>query len=211
MMMTSITTTTKSSTTILRENNNPFAFIGDIFNPKQAEEAVAVPQYEPVTIDNDFRVAGLFLVVGGLFDFIPYLQVSLGPILTVLGLLFLVQGFLVTFQFNENNELELLSGGKKEVGENKIVGGANVWSCDTIVNYDFFPPIGSSPIGPILVYFKETQTPSEKWNEGPGASANNPEKIASGVAVPGQVHFFPAVCNAEQICEEFEKRQCGKL
>jgi hypothetical protein len=32
------------------------------------------------------------------------------------------------------------------------------------VNYDYFP----SKEFPILVYFKETQTPEEKWGEGPG-------------------------------------------
>jgi len=190
--------------------------LGDILNPnKKAEEAAAaaaaVPQYAPVTIENDFRVAGLFLVVGGLCDVIPYLQVSVGPVLTALGVLFLVQSVRITFQFNDQNELELVSGGANEVGENRIVGGANVWSCESIVNYAFFPPIGSSPLGPILVYFKETQTPEASWNDGPGAAANKPDKIAAGTAVPGQVHFFPAVCNAEQLCAEFEKRQCGKL
>jgi len=195
-------------------NNNPFAFFGDLLNPNKAPEEEVPQYYDPVTIENDFRVAGLFLVVGGVMDVIPYLQVSVGPVVTALGVLFLVQSFRTRFQFNENNELELVTGGSGEngeVGENKIVGGDNVWSCDSIVNYDFFPPIGSSPIGPILVYFKETQTPSDKWNEGPGKQANDPEKIASGEAVEGQVHFFPAVCNAEQICEEFEKRNCGKL
>jgi len=191
-------------------NNNPFAFFGDLLNPNKAPEE-ELPQYDPVTIANDFRVAALFCVVGGVMDVIPYLQVSVGPVVTALGVLFLVQSFRIRFQFNENNELELVSGSENEVGENKIVGGDNVWSCDSIVNYDFFPPIGSSPIGPILVYFKETQTPSDKWNEGPGKQANDPDKIASGEAVEGQVHFFPAVCNAEQICEEFEKRNCGKL
>jgi len=198
-------------TVLKAENNNPFAFFGDLLNPNKAPEEEVPQYYDPVTIENDFRVAGLFLVVGGVMDVIPYLQVSVGPVVTALGVLFLVQSFRIRFQFNENNELELVSGSENEVGENKIVGGDNVWSCDSIVNYDFFPPIGSSPIGPILVYFKETQTPSDKWNEGPGKQANDPEKIASGEAVEGQVHFFPAVCNAEQICEEFEKRNCGKL
>lgn len=33
---------------------------------------------------------------------------------------------------------------------------------------------------PILVYFKETQTPEENWNVGPGEQANSPEAIANG-------------------------------
>lgn len=78
-------------------------------------------------------------------------------------------------------------------------------------NYDFFPAIGSSPVGPILVYFKETQTDPQFWNDGPGKLANEEAKIKSGEAVAGQVHFFPAVCSSEQILEEFEKRGCGKI
>lgn len=33
---------------------------------------------------------------------------------------------------------------------------------------------------PILIYFKETQTPAENWNIGPGEQANSPEAIAKG-------------------------------
>ena len=33
---------------------------------------------------------------------------------------------------------------------------------------------------PILVYFKETQTPEENWNVGPGEQANSEEAIAKG-------------------------------
>ena len=36
------------------------------------------------------------------------------------------------------------------------------------------------------------------------------EAIANG-AVKGQVHFFPAICNAKQITDEFARRGCGKL
>lgn len=42
--------------------------------------------------------------------------------------------------------------------------------------------IGVSPSRsfPILVYFKETQTPPEMWNIGPGEKANSEEAIANG-------------------------------
>ena len=33
---------------------------------------------------------------------------------------------------------------------------------------------------PILVYFKEMQTPEEMWNVGPGEQANSEEAIAKG-------------------------------
>lgn len=169
------------------------------------------PRFEPVTVEPDFRVAGLFLALGAVLDTIPYIQWTLGLLTTALGLLFLVQTFRLRFVFDEENCLALQSG--DDVGENVVVGGANRWACDTIVNYDFFPKgwIDDNPIGPVLVYFKETQTPRESWNDGPGRSANGPEKIAAGEAVAGQVHFFPAVCNAQQIRAEFEKRGCGKV
>lgn len=174
-----------------------------------------VPKFDPVTIDPDFRISFLFLSVGFILDLIPYIQLVLGPFVTLLGVLFLVQTFRLRFVFDEDNclELQTTTSPDKSSGENVIVGGANKWDCDTIVNYDFFPKgwIDSSPTGPILVYFKETQTPSETWNQGPGKSANDPEKIKSGEAIAGQVHFFPAICNAKQIREEFDKRGCRKL
>jgi len=174
------------------------------------------PALEPVTIDPDFRCAGLFLALGAVLDTIPYIQWTLGLLTTALGLLFLVQTVRIRFVFDEENCLELktASGGElQDAGENVVVGGANRWACDSIVNYDFFPKgwIDDNPVGPILVYFKETQTPLETWNDGPGKSANDPDKIAAGEAVAGQVHFFPAVCNAQQIRAEFEKRGCGKI
>lgn len=179
----------------------------------KAEPAPAPPKNEPVVIDRDFRVAGAFLAAGALLDTVPYAQWFLGLPVTALGLLFLVQTFRLRFVFDEDNNLELRTGTEGTTGENIVVGGANKWACSTIVNYDFFPSgwIDNNPVGPILVYFKETQTDSATWNEGPGASANDPAKIAAGQAVAGQVHFFPAICSAQQIRAEFEKRQCGKI
>jgi hypothetical protein len=191
----------------------------DIFKPKE-NQVQAEPEpvyYDPVTISPDFRVAAAFLAAAFLLDNIPYIQLTLGPIVTLLGLLFLVQTFRVRFVFNEKNQLEIatitniLTGELSDPGENVVVGGANAWGCDTIVNYEFFPAIDSSPVGPILVYFKETQTDKESWNEGPGNLANSEDKVKSGQAVPGQVHFFPAVCSTEQIRDEFKKRGCGKV
>lgn len=191
-----------------------------------AKPIVAPKKYDAVVIDPDFRIAGVFLALGILLDQIPYIQFLLGLPVTALGLLFLVQTFRLRFVFDEENCLELKTtnnmffSDQKQVvddlndaGENVIVGGRNRWKCDTIVNYDFFPKgwIDDNPIGPVLVYFKETQTDSSTWNEGPGKSANDPVKIAAGTAVAGQVHFFPTVCNAQQIRAEFAKRACGKV
>lgn len=92
------------------------------------------------------------------------------------------------------------------LGENVVVGGENRWPYTSFVNYDFFP----SEQVPILVYFKETQTPQEMWAVGPGELANGPDAIARG-AVPGQVHFFPAIANAKALKAGFKSHGCAKI
>uniref|UniRef100_A0A6S8XYR0 Uncharacterized protein n=1 Tax=Ditylum brightwellii TaxID=49249 RepID=A0A6S8XYR0_9STRA len=189
-----------------------FDDIRNVFAPKQEEVEPAKPALPDVVIEPDFKLAAIFLTAGIALDLIPYIQLTLGPLVTLLGVLFLVQTFNVRFVFTEKNfELRTGGDGLEDARENVVVGGANVWTYDSFVNYEFFPKgWQDTPQGPILVYFKETQTPSDKWNEGPGQFANNEEAIAKG-AVPGQVHFFPALINAKQIETEFEKRGCAKL
>jgi hypothetical protein len=187
--------------------------IADFFSGGKTTKPVK-PKFETVVIEPDFRVAALFLSLGVVLDLVPYLQLTLGPLVTALGVLFLVQTYRIRFIFDDSS-LELVTVGYgtdlQSSGENVVVGGANRWKCDSIVNYDFFPKGWiDGPVGPVLVYFKETQTPSDKWGEGPGNAANDAAKIASGQIVAGQVHFFPAVCNGQQIRAEFEKRGCGK-
>jgi hypothetical protein len=163
-----------------------------------------------VVIDKDFRLAGAFLSLGLLLDTIPWIQLTLGPLVTLLGVLFLVQSFRLNFVC-DNEAFQLQMGSVKSVGENILVGGDNRWDYDKFVNYDFFPKGWiDQPQGPILVYFKENQTPSDKWNEGPGKSANSAEALAKG-SRPGQVHFFPALCNTKQLRAEWEKRGCNKM
>ena len=50
-----------------------------------------------VVIGKDFRLSAVFLTGGLLLDQIPYLQLTLGPIVTQLGVLFLVQTFRLNF------------------------------------------------------------------------------------------------------------------
>lgn len=199
--------------------------IVDFFNKKdplaKLEQEPIQPKFDTVVIEPDFRCAALFLAAGIVLDTIPYINITLGLFTTLLGILFLVQTFRIRFLFDESAlELVTVSDNKgtadepqfQSSGENVIVGGANRWDTKSIVNYDFFPKGWiDGPIGPILIYFKETQTSPEFWNDGPGQSANDPAKIAAGEAVAGQVHFFPAVCNAQQMRSEFERRGCGKL
>lgn len=187
---------------VARERVAPAQFFNKGDSTPTVETAPALP---PVVIDSDFRLAGIFLGAGLVLDQIPYIQV-VGFLITLLGALFLVQTFRLDFTF-DNEAFELKESGGGDTGENIVVGGANRWTYDSFVNYETFPKGWALPI---LIYFKETQTPSDQWNVGPGESANSAEALANG-AVPGQVHFFPAICNAEQITAEFAKRGCKKL
>lgn len=125
--------------------------------------------------------------------------------LTLFALFLAYQTTTLRFTFDESN-FSLVKSSGESTGENVVVGGENVWGYDKFVNYDFFP----SQSFPILVYFKETQTPAEYWNIGPGESANSEEALAKG-AVPGQVHFFPAIGNSNQLLNGFEKHNCAKI
>ena len=78
--------------------------------------------------------------------------------------------------------------------ENWAVGGENRWPFSSFTNWCFFPaPKGDKAAEadggvpfPILVYFKETHTPQEKWNEGPGAM----DKVGGGDGIdPDDVDY----------------------
>ena len=86
----------------------------------------------------------------------------------------------------------------KKSGENIVVGGANRWDYDKFVNWDFFPSVDF----PILVYFKETQTPRELWDTASGQYDSRKN---------GQIHFFPAIANSKQLQEQFGLRGCAKV
>jgi len=93
-----------------------------------------------------------------------------GGFITLLAVLFAVQASRIRFVF-DSNSFELKQGDDlNDSGENFVVGGANRWAYTSFVNWDFFPSLAF----PILVYFKETQTPKTDGSE------------------PGQIHFFPA-------------------
>jgi len=134
------------------------------------------------------------------------LSAFLGGIpLTLFGLFLAFQTTTLRFTLDDDN-FSLVKSNLESTGENVVVGGENVWSYKSFVNYDVFP----SRNFPILIYFKETQTPEDQWNIGPGEQANSEEALAKG-AVRGQVHFFPAIGNTEQLIGGFEKHECAKL
>ena len=90
----------------------------------------------------------------------------LGGIFFLLASLFAVQATRIRFVFDKDCfELKNVDPGKSQQlsdsGENIIVGGANRWAYKSFVNWDFYPSVDF----PILVYFKETQTPKVRFYE----------------------------------------------
>ena len=185
------------------------AYGGRLTNPSTKLFVTSESDDDIVVIDADFRVSSYFLIGSLVFAQLPVLKFVLSPLAALLGLLFLVQTFRLKFVC-DSEAFELLNTSQAS-GENLIVGGKNRWDYDSFVNYEFFPKGWiDQPQGPILVYFKETQTPEEKWEKGPGATANSEQALADG-AVPGQAHFFPALCNTQQLRAEWDKRGCAKM
>ncbi len=201
------------------ESKSPLDFFAGLFSkedPKPAEPEK--PKIPDVVVDSDFTLSyvfgflGIFIIATSPADWsnFPGPPSVLGVIQGGLNILFAsflaVQAQRIRFVFDETSfELKNVDFGAsddevlKASGENFVVGGANRWDYDTFVNWDFFPSVDY----PILVYFKETQTPEEKWNEGPG------QLDKSGN--PGQIHFFPAIANVKQLQEQFKLRECAKL
>lgn len=181
--------------------------------PARATHVAPTMSSSPATVPSaDYKLAVAFIGLGALVLKLPWL---VGGFTTLLGILFLVQTARVRFVFDEEafevkaKEIDSLFADDSQLissGENFAVGGENRWKYESFVNWDFFP----SEDLPILVYFKETQTPKDKWDVGPGKWANSEAALAKG-AVPGQVHFFPCIANAKELKEQFEKRGCKKV
>jgi len=166
----------------------------------------------PVVAEKDFKLAVVLLVLGPTLLFAPWL---FGGFFTLLGLLIAVQTLRVRFVFDEDafevkavdiSEAFNAEAALNASGENFAVGGENRWKYESFVNWEFFP----SEDLPVLVYFKETETPSDKWDVGPGKWANSEDAKAKG-AVAGQVHFFPCIASAAFLKEQFVARGCAKL
>jgi len=121
---------------------------------------------------------------------------GLAVALTLLGGFFAFQASNLKFSFDQDS-FKLVKSDGSSLGDNVVVGGENDWNYKSFVNWDFLP----SEKFPILVYFKETQTPEEKWVEAPIVVDN----------LKGQAHFFPAIANVEQLKENFEKNDCKKM
>lgn len=210
------------SRNMVTESSSPFDFLSGLFPKKEnvAEEPKKT-KLPDVVIDSDYTLAyifaaiGVFIILtspdktcvpGSSFVCPPSVWGVVQGGLNMLFASFLaIQARRIRFVFDETSfELKNVdfAASNEEVlrasGENFVVGGANRWDYDKFVNYDFFPSVDY----PVLVYFKETQTPKEKWNEGPGGL----DKVGGG-----QVHFFPAIANVKQLKEQFEIRGCSKV
>ena len=120
-----------------------------------------------------------------------------------LALLFTIFAAFLTFQTTtlrftfDDDSVALVGQDGSQIQDNIKVGGENRWKYSSIQNWDFLP----SSDFPILIYFRETQTPLEARVEAPIVVDD----------LEGQVHFFPAISNVEQFQKEFIKHNCAKL
>jgi hypothetical protein len=115
---------------------------------------------------------------------------------TLFGGFLAFQTTTLRFKFDETN-FSLGKTDNSKLQENIVVGGENSWSYDSFVNWDFLP----NEEFPILVYFKETQTPKEQWVEAPIVVDS----------LPGQAHFFPAIADVQQLKKNFIKYGCKNV
>jgi hypothetical protein len=77
--------------------------------------------------------------------------------------------------------------------DNYVSGTINRWKYDNITNWSFFPSLDY----PLIVYFKETETPMEQWDKW---------FAVFDTYGKGQPHFFPGIVNARQFKEQMEMR-----
>ena len=104
----------------------------------------------------------------------------------------------MSFKFDDDSFSLINTADGKNIGENVVVGGENDWKYSSIVNWGYYP----SSDFPVLVYFKETQTPA-------AARVEAPDIIIDGL--DGQAHYFPAIARSDKLSELFEKYECRKL
>ena len=175
----------------------------------KVKRKLGVPKYqmtlgESSIVDPSFNLAAGSLVIGTAFGVLENFKGKIGKAFGAGAILFTLFGAFVAYQtatlrfkFDEDS-FSLVSSDGSINGENVVVGGANNWKYSSFVNYDFFP----SRDFPILVYFKETQTPESNRVEAP-------EIIKDGL--DGQAHYFPAISRSDQLIENFEKNNCKHL
>ena len=157
----------------------------------------------PLIIDSSYNLAAGCAVVGTACGVLENFKGPTGKVFGAGAIAFTVFAAFIAFQTTnlrfqfDSTSFSLVKADGSSNGQNIVVGGENSWKYNTFVNYDFLP----SEEFPILVYFKETQTPQENWVEVP---------IVVDQAA-GQGHFFPAIANVAQLKAAFEQNKCTKL
>lgn len=121
---------------------------------------------------------------------------ALALLFTLFAAFLAFQTTTLRFGFDQDS-FSLVKADGSSMGENVVVGGENKWKYSSFQNYDFLPSSGF----PILVYFREDQTPVENREDVPIVVDN----------LDGQVHFFPAISNVEQLKRGFETHGCAKV
>jgi NIMA (never in mitosis gene a)-related kinase len=155
-----------------------------------------VPEVVDASYDLAIGTLGVGLV-GGVVE-----RVSKNKLFGGIFLLFTIFAAFIAFQTTtlrfafDDDSFSLQKAGGASF-ENVVVGGENKWAYKSFQNYDFLP----SPSFPILVYFREDQTPVEAREEAPIVVDD----------LVGQVHFFPAIANTQQLTDGFAKHNCAKL
>lgn len=155
-----------------------------------------------ILVDANYNLAAGALVVGTICGILENFKGFTARFFGAGAVIFTLFGGFITYQtanlrfkFNEDS-FSLVKSDGTSIGDNVVVGGENSWKYTSFVNYAFLP----SEKLPILVYFKEVQTPEELWVETPIIV----DKLK------GQQHFFPCIASAEQLKQNFERNGCKR-
>jgi len=147
-------------------------------------------------IDPSFNLALGSVALGSVFGAkgSPVKFAPLAVLLAAFGAFVAFQTSTLRFEFTDS-AFELARIGRAP-DENVVTGGSNSWKLATVTNYAFLPSEGF----PILVYFRETQTP-------PADRVDAPIVVDD---LDGQAHFFPAIARADQIAAGFARAGCPR-
>lgn len=164
--------------------------------------AFSQPNYS-LLVDSNYNLAAGCAVIGTMFGILENFKGPAGKIFGAGSIAFIIFAAFITFQTTtlrfqfDSSSFSLVKADGSSNGKNIVVGGENSWKYSSFQNYAFLP----NEEFPILVYFRETQTPEKDWAEVP---------ITVDKA-KGQVHFFPAIANTQQLKTAFTLNKCKKL
>lgn len=153
-------------------------------------------------IDPSFNLALGSVALGSVFG-VKGSPVKFAPAAVLMALFGVFVGFqTATLRFDFTDTSFQLNGtgharARQAPDENVVTGGSNSWMLSTVKNYAFLPSEGS----PVLVYFRETQTPVT-------------DRVDAPIVVDdleGQAHFFPAIARADQIAAGFARAGCPRI